>query len=99
MSSPFTVLGVDLTADDDAIRKRYIELIREFSPETAPEKFAAIREAFEAIGNVHKRANFLIDPGKRGESIDQLLEDYERTMPRKRNTLDELIQATDTPTS
>jgi curved DNA-binding protein CbpA len=99
MSSPFTVLGVSLSDDDEAIRKRYIELIREFSPEAAPEKFAAIREAFETIGTVHKRANFLIDPGKQGETMDELLEDYERTMPRKRNTLDELIQATEAPLS
>jgi curved DNA-binding protein CbpA len=99
MPTPFETLGVSLEADDASLRARYLELIREFSPEAAPTKFAAIREAYELIGEAKKRAAYLIDPGKDRDTLEQIIEDYEVKLPRRRNTLDELIQATEIPKS
>jgi curved DNA-binding protein CbpA len=49
MSDPFQVLGVSRDADDGTIRRRYLELVRQFSPERAPERFAKIREAYDRL--------------------------------------------------
>lgn len=49
MSNPFTILGVAETADDDAIKKAYLRQVREHPPERDPERFQAIRAAFELI--------------------------------------------------
>ncbi|HUG71712.1 MAG TPA: J domain-containing protein [Pirellulaceae bacterium] len=49
MSDPYTILGVSRTADDVTIRTRYLELVREFPPERAPERFAVIREAYDRL--------------------------------------------------
>lgn len=55
MHDPFTVLGVDETAGDAEIRRRYLALVREFPPDRAPERFQAIRAAYEALGDERKR--------------------------------------------
>lgn len=49
MSNPFAVLGVADTADDDAIKKAYLQRVREHPPERHPERFQAIRAAYEAV--------------------------------------------------
>jgi DnaJ-class molecular chaperone len=55
MLDPFTVLGVDETADDATIRRRYLALVRDFPPDVAPERFRAYREAYEALADERKR--------------------------------------------
>ena len=46
MKDPFQILGLPQDATDDAIRVRYLTLVKEFSPERHPEKFAEIRKAY-----------------------------------------------------
>ena len=48
MNDPYVVLGLSADVDDETIRRRYLELVKQFSPEKHPEKFAAIRQAYEA---------------------------------------------------
>ena len=55
MRDPFTVLGVDETADDAEIRRRYLALVREFPPDREPERFQDHRAAYEALGDERKR--------------------------------------------
>ena len=49
MLHPFAVLGAAETADDDAIKKAYLRQVREYPPERDPDRFQAIRAAFDAI--------------------------------------------------
>jgi curved DNA-binding protein CbpA len=49
MSDPFYVLGVNEDADDEEVKRRYLVLVRTFSPERAPERFQEIRTAFESL--------------------------------------------------
>lgn len=49
MPNPFDLLGVAETADDDAIKKAYLHRVREHPPERDPDRFQAIRAAYEAI--------------------------------------------------
>ena len=55
MRDPFIVLGVADDADDAAIRRRYLALVREFPPDRAPERFQAIRAAYEALSDERRR--------------------------------------------
>jgi curved DNA-binding protein CbpA len=55
MRDPFTVLGVDETADDAEIRRRYLALVRDFPPDRDPERFQEYRAAYEALGDERKR--------------------------------------------
>ena len=48
-TDPFTVLDIDEEADDETIRRRYLALVRQHPPERDPERFRAVRAAYEAI--------------------------------------------------
>ena len=58
MSSPFVVLGITETADDIAIKKAYLQQVREYPPERFPERFQAIRAAYEAIKTRRDRLSY-----------------------------------------
>ena len=46
---PFEVLGVPPSADENEIRQTYLDLVRQFPPDRAPERFTAVRAAYEAL--------------------------------------------------
>ena len=58
MTDPYEVLGIDDDADDEAIRRRYLELVKRFPPEHHPEKFAAVRAALDSAA---RDARLLLD--------------------------------------
>ena len=49
MADPFEVLGLPKDAGEGEIRQRYLELVRAFPPERAPERFAAVHAAYQAL--------------------------------------------------
>jgi hypothetical protein len=46
---PFTVLGVSESADDAAIKQRYLALVRAYPPDREPDRFQEIRQAYDAL--------------------------------------------------
>ena|ERR1700728_3869970 len=52
---PFAVLGLDENADDDAIKRRYLALVRTWPPDREPERFQALRSAYEAVSGQRER--------------------------------------------
>lgn len=53
---PYKVLGLERNADAAQIKKAYFQLVREHSPESAPEKFKQIRAAYDQLRIPEKRA-------------------------------------------
>lgn len=45
--SPWQVLGVEPTTDEQAIRRAYAALVRQYRPDSHPAEFAKVREAYE----------------------------------------------------
>ena len=75
MTSPFQVLGVPETADDLAIKKAYLRQVRQYPPEQAPERFQAIRGAFEAIQTRRDRLRYQLfhaEPPSPAELLEDL---------------------------
>ena len=91
MPDPYTLLGLPEDADDAAIRRRYLELVRTHTPERAPERFAAIREAYERLRDPASRMRYRVFEAGRDESIDALLADLRARTPRRRATVEELL--------
>ncbi len=56
--SHYDVLGVPSEADADAIRTRYLALVREFPPETHPAQFQAIRLAYDILKDPDTRHQY-----------------------------------------
>lgn len=62
---PYVVLGLDRKADVGEIKRAYFQLVREFPPESASEKFQEIRAAYEQLRTPERRALadlFLLQP-------------------------------------
>ena len=52
---PYLVLGVPRDADDQSIRRAYLEAVKAATPETDPERFKAVSAAYESIRNEAQR--------------------------------------------
>ena len=52
---PFAVLGLDETADDEAVRGAYVRALRVSPPDRDPEGFRRIRAAYEALRDTESR--------------------------------------------
>ena len=62
---PYGVLGLDHQASEADIKRAYFQLVRQFPPERAPEKFRDIRTAYEQLRDPENRARialFLVQP-------------------------------------
>ncbi len=93
MSDPYDILGLTADSTDEAIRLRYLELVRQFPPDLHPEKFAAVRQAFESLRDLDTRLRLrLFEKGKK-ESLDAILEELACRTPRRRLSLRQLIEA------
>jgi curved DNA-binding protein CbpA len=87
MNDPYATLGLPPDSDDEAIRRRYLELVRQFTPEHHPERFAAVRAAYEKLRSVDTRLQYrLFETGKR-ETIDAIVEEVTCRSPRRRVSL------------
>lgn len=93
MPDPYTTLGVPPDADDDAIRRRYLELAREFTPEQHPERFAAIRGAYEKVKDIDARVRHRLFENGRDDTIESIIEEAACRAPRRRVSLQALLAA------
>lgn len=93
MPDPYTTLGVPPDAADDAVRARYLALAREFPPEQHPEKFAAIRAAYEKLKSTDARARYRLFETGADDSIDAIIEDVQCRTARPRIGLDKLLKS------
>ena len=53
--NPFSVLGLEETADDEAVRAAYLTALRTSPPDRDPEGFRRIRDAYEALRDKERR--------------------------------------------
>jgi curved DNA-binding protein CbpA len=91
MSDPYVVLGLAPDCDDSAIRQRYLDLVRQFTPEHYPEKFAAIRAAYESLRDQDARLRYrLFEAGKK-ETVDAIREELTCRSGRRRISLKQLL--------
>ena|SRR5437870_1247581 len=91
MSDPYAVLGLPADSDDETIRRRYLELVRQFTPEQHPEKFAAIRAAYESLRDLDTRLRHRLFEAGRNDSVDAIIEELSCRSSRRRFSLETLL--------
>jgi curved DNA-binding protein CbpA len=91
MADPYTILGLPPDSTDEAIRRRYLTLVRTYTPERAPERFAAIREAYEKLRDPVRRLQYQLFAAGQDDSLDAFLADTRASLPRRRIPLAELL--------
>lgn len=91
MSDPYAVLGISPDSDDEAIRRRYLELVKQFSPERHPDKFAVIREAYESTRDLVTRLRHRLFEAGKEESVEAIIEELTCRSSRRRLSLQMLL--------
>jgi curved DNA-binding protein CbpA len=97
MTDPYTVLGIPPDSDDDAIRRRYLQLVREFTPEHDPEKFAAIRQAYEHLRDLETRLRYRLFEAGKNDSVEAIIEEIVCRSPPRRISLETLLAVVKKP--
>ncbi len=92
MNDPYATLGLPRQAGEAEIRKRYLELVREFSPERAPERFAAIRAAYDAVRDPVQRLETLLFAIDESDSFGALAADLRARLRTSRIPTDLLLE-------
>jgi curved DNA-binding protein CbpA len=91
MSNPWEVLGLAENCDDDTIRRRYLELVRQYPPERNPDRFAAIRQAYDSTRDLTTRLHYrLFESGKK-DTVDAIIEELTCRNQRRRVPLEALL--------
>ena len=92
MRDPYAVLGLSPESDDGAIRHRYLELVRRFTPEHHPEKFAAVRAAYDSLRDLDTRLQYRLFEAGKHETVDAIIEELTCRISRRRVSLKELLK-------
>ena len=58
MKTPYTILAVPETANDKAVKKAYLEAVRQNPPDRQPDQFRRIRRAYEQIATQKDRLRY-----------------------------------------
>jgi curved DNA-binding protein CbpA len=95
ITDPYQVLGIDSSADTEAIRKRYLALVREFTPERAPERFAEIRAAYDTLRDPVTSLNMRLFDFSSSETFDKLIGDEKQQIWQQRIATDVLLSLAD----
>jgi curved DNA-binding protein CbpA len=97
VADPYAVLGLLADSDDETIRRRYLELVRQFSPEHHPEKFAAVRQAYESLRDLDTRLRYRLFEAGKNESSEALIEDLTCRSSRRLMSLETLLSLVKKP--
>ncbi len=96
MLTHYLTLGLAPDADDEAIRRRYLEAVKRYSPEKDPEMFQRITEAYEALKDPRTRVRgWLFGPLSVKDSDAALMNlagARTRRLERRRIGLRELVE-------
>ncbi|WP_162006783.1 J domain-containing protein [Roseimaritima sediminicola] len=81
-SDPFAVLGLPANASLADVRSRYLELVRRHSPESDPERFQQIQQAYNAASDPMTIARRLTQPPGDPLPWKTLLDQEKQNPPR-----------------
>lgn len=91
MDDPYKTLGLARNSSDAEIRRRYLELVRQFPPERDAERFAAIRHAYDQIRDpVERMRRRLFEPGG-DDSWEAIQAEWNRRLRNVRIPVDVLL--------
>src|SRR5438132_13410350 len=97
MTDAYTILGLPADSDDETIRRRYLELVRQFPPEHHPQKFAEVRAAYDQLKDFNTRLRHRLFEAGKNESLDAIIEELSCRSPPRRLTFAELLKTTQAP--
>ena len=97
MSDPYEVLGLPRHAGDAEIRARYLQLVREFPPDRAPQRFAEIRAAFDELRDPVRRLEEQLFRLGSSDSLETLAADLRARLRNARLSPEALLALAESP--
>jgi curved DNA-binding protein CbpA len=98
MTDPYETLGLTSDVGEAEIRRRYLELVREFPPDREPDRFRAVHEAYEALRDPARRLRVrLFHPETKTDSLEGLAADLRGRLRHVRLPVDTLLALADSP--
>jgi curved DNA-binding protein CbpA len=98
MSDPYEVLDLKPDAGETEVRQRYLELVRAFPPDRAPERFAAIHAAYASLRDPSERLRMQIFAlATKSESFESIVADLQSRLRDVRVPVDILLGWADSP--
>lgn len=98
MDDPYEILGLNTDAGEAEIRRRYLELVRDFPPDRAPERFTAIHAAYEALRDPARRLQAqLFQEETKTDSLELLAVDLRRRLRQVRLPVGTLLALAESP--
>jgi curved DNA-binding protein CbpA len=98
MNDPYEIFGLTADAGEAEIRQRYLELVRQFPPDQAPERFAAVHAAYEALRDPARRLHDQIFQFEtRHDSFEALTADLRNRLRDARLPVQTLLSLADSP--
>ena len=98
MSDPYEVFGLTTDASETEIRQRYLELVRAFPPDQAPERFAAVHAAYESLRDPIERLHAqLFKIETKNDSFEAIAADLRARLRDFRLPVDTLLALADAP--
>ena len=90
MSDPIDVLNLSATANEQEIRARYLELVRKFPPDSAPDRFAEIRAAYDELSDPRQQLRrTLFRPTE--DALSAIIADVSTASQARRIPTDDLL--------
>lgn len=99
MSDPYETLGLSRLAGEDEARRRYLQLVRESPPDRDPERFAAVRLAYDQVRDPVRRLEAQLFELDSGETLDAIAVDLRARLRDRLNQapLDVLLALAQSP--
>lgn len=97
MDDPYAVLGLAPGATEAEVRRRYLERVREFSPERHPERFVELREAYDLLKDPVTRISTCLFESQKSDSIRAVVQEATERLRTAKIPLDVLLSLAEHP--
>ena len=95
MTDSFETLGLKPEATEGEIRARYLELVRAFPPDRAPERFAEVRAAYDELRDTLRRFASEVLTLRTVDTLDALAAELRRRLAATRLSADAILSLGD----
>jgi len=89
--NPCQTLGIPADSNEQAVRRRYLQLVRENPPDRHPQKFAEIHAAYEQLRDPVARLESMILQISSADSPDQIIADVRKRLRGERIPVSTLL--------
>jgi curved DNA-binding protein CbpA len=97
MSDPHAILGLAPGASEAEVRRRYLELVRQNPPDRAPQRFAAIHEAYQRLRDPVVRLESALFDVESAETLAAIVADVRRRLRKARIPTQTLLSLAEGP--